>query len=127
MTFYSRARKRVDEILGKRGLPVTIVHTVQGTYVPGTGITNTTTTQYGTGAIFEYDAKQAGIYNTPGSLIKMGDKQLLLSALNTGGSALTAPVRDDTVTVDGTTYTITHVKKVDPGGTAVLYDINIRE
>ena len=124
MTFYSRMQKTANKLLLGKGQAVTLTHVVPGTYDPATGgVTNTTTTQTGTGAIVEWDARQVD-----GTLIKIGDKKLLLSPLNTAGTVLTAPVLGDTVTdAAGTVYTlVAPLNTLSPAGTAVLYDCNMR-
>ena len=125
--FYGRMQKTANRLLIGKGQAVTLNHVIPGEYVPGKGITNTLSLQYGTGAILDYGTAQAGIYSIPGSLIQVGDKQLLLSPLTTAGGTLTAPVNGDTVTdAAGKVWTITQVKTVSPAGTAVLYDCNLR-
>ena len=121
--FYTRAKESADRMLRSKGQAVTITKRTAGAYDPATGgATVTTTTETGTGAVFEYGNK-----NIDGSLIKVGDKQLLLSAFRAAGGALTAPVVNDTVTLaSGTVYTITQVKALSPGGMDVLYDCNLR-
>lgn len=124
MTFYSRMAKTSNRLLLGKGQQVLITHTVPGVYDPATGgVTNTETTQNGTGAVMEWDARQVD-----GTLIKIGDKQLLLSPLNTAGTAITAPVLGDTVTdAAGTTYTLVDpLKTVSPAGTVVLFICNMR-
>lgn len=124
---YSEIADVADEALEEFGQAVTLTHIEPGEYVPGEGITNTTTTQAGIGAIFDYGTAQAGIYSASGSLIQVGDKQLLLSPLTTSGGDLTAPVNSDTVTdIAGKVWTITQVKTVSPAGTVVLFDVNLR-
>lgn len=124
MSFYSRMQKTSNKLLLGKGQTVTLTHVVPGTYDPATGgVTNTTTTQAGTGAVMEWDARQVD-----GTLIKIGDKQLLLSPLNTAGAALTAPVLGDTVTdAAGVVYTlVAPLNTLSPSGTAVLYTCNMR-
>ncbi|MBC8392608.1 MAG: hypothetical protein H8E17_08605 [Deltaproteobacteria bacterium] len=124
MSFYSRMQKTSNKLLLGKGQTVTITHVVPGTYDPATGgVTNTTTTQTGTGAVMEWDARQVD-----GTLIKIGDKKLLLSPLNTAGTVLTAPVLGDTVTdAAGTVYTlVAPLSTLSPSGTAVLYTCNMR-
>uniref|UniRef100_A0A6M3LF83 Putative structural protein n=1 Tax=viral metagenome TaxID=1070528 RepID=A0A6M3LF83_9ZZZZ len=124
MTFYSRMQKTANKLLLGKGQTVTITHVVPGTYDPETGlVTNTTTTQTGTGAVMDWDARQVD-----GTLIKIGDKRLLLSPLNTAGAVLTAPVLGDTVTdAADVVYTlVAPLKTISPAGTAVLYDCNMR-
>ncbi len=124
MTFYPRMQQTSNRLLKGKGQTVTLTHTVPGTYDPTTGqITNTTTTQTGTGAVIDWDARQVD-----GTLIKVGDRRLLLSPLNSSGAALTAPVLGDTVTdAAGVVYTlVAPLKTISPAGTAVLYDCNLR-
>ena len=124
MTFYARLQATSNRLLKGKGQPVTLTHTVPGTYDPATGgITNTTTTQTAYGAIFDYGTKQID-----GTLIKAGDKQLLLSAFKTDGAALTAPVLGDTVSIGGVVYTLVEpLKEVNPAGTVVMYEVNMRK
>ena len=123
MAFYDRMQKTSNRLLISKGQAVTLKHTVVGTYVPGEGVTNTVTTQYGTGAVTEWDSRQVD-----GTLIMIGDKRLLLSPLNTSGAALTAPVLGDTVTdAAGKVYTLTApLETLSPAGTVILYTCNMR-
>lgn len=123
MNFYERLRTTANKLLKGKGQIVTLTSNVAGTYDAATGTsTITTSTQSIYAAVFDYGAKQID-----GTLIKMGDKQLLVSALNTSGATITAPVVNDTVTVDGVVYTIVGpIKTIAPAGTVVMYDCNIR-
>ena len=121
MGFYEKMQKTSNRLLISKGQAVVLKHTVVGEYVPGSGVTTTVSTQYGTGAVTEWDSRQVD-----GTIIRQGDRRLLLSALNTAGAALTAPAIEDTATVGGVTYTITQVKQTNPAGTVVLYDLNLR-
>ena len=127
MEFYARMQATANKLLKGKGQAVTLTRQVSGAYDPATGqATITTTIQTGTGAIFDYGIQQAGIYSAPGSLIQVGDKQLLLSVISAMGGLLTAPEVNDTVTVGTTVYTIKQVKALSPAGTTVLFDINLR-
>jgi len=123
MAFYDRMQKTANRLLVGKGQAVTLNHTVAGTYAPGEGVTTTVSTQYGTGAVVDWDARQVD-----GTLVKTGDKRLLLSALNTAGVALTAPVLGDTITdAAGKVYTLTApLETLSPAGTPVLYTCNMR-
>lgn len=124
MGLYERLQTTADRLLKGKGQSVTITKRTAGAYNPATGTaTVTTTTETGTGAIFDYGTKQID-----GTLIKVGDKQLLLSAFKTDGTALSIPSLNDTVTdVNGTTYTLVKpLKAIAPAGTIVMYDCNIR-
>ncbi len=124
MSFYTRMQKTSNKLLLGKGQTVTITHVVPGVYDPATGlVVNTETTQTGTGAVLEWNANQVD-----GTLIKSGDKQLLLSPLNSSGGQLTAPVLGDTVTdASGVVHTlVAPLKPLSPAGTIVLFDCNMR-
>lgn len=111
-----------NQQLKDKGLACTITKQTAGTYDPATGAaTITTSTQSAYGALFDYENK-----NIDGTLVKKGDRRLLLSALNTAGAALTAPSVNDTVTANSVTYTIIAIRPIAPSGVAVAYDCQIR-
>lgn len=122
MNFYERMQQTANKMLKGKGQSLTLTRQTAGAYNTSLGAaTVTTTTQAAYGAVFEY-----GYENIDGTLIKAGDKQLLLSALNTSGASLTAPALNDTVTIGGVVYTITQIKPMSPAGTVVMYDCNLR-
>lgn len=122
MEFYAKMQATANRLLKGKGQSITLSRQTAGAYDPATGTAAVTvTTQTAYGAMFEYGDK-----NIDGVLIKEGDKQLLLSALNSAGTALVAPVLNDTVLIDSVTYTITRIKPLSPAGTTVLFDCNIR-
>ena len=125
MTFYTRLQATANRLLRGKGQSLTLTRITAGTYDPATGgMTGaTTSTQSAYGAIFDYGAKQID-----GTLIKAGDKQLLLSPFKTDGTALTAPVLGDTVTVGSIVYTLVEpLKEINPAGTTVMYEVNLRK
>ena len=112
MSFYSDMADTATGMLSEFGQAVTIVNS-SSVYDTSTGAaTVTTTTQSGIGAIFDYGNKAIDQ-----SLIKVGDKQLLLSV-----KGITKPSIGDTV--NG--YSITMVKEINPAGTPVMYECNLR-
>lgn len=123
MTFYYGLQKTADKLLKSKGQALVITRTVQGSYNPDSGaVINTTSTQEGFGAVFDY-----GTRSIDGTLIRAGDKQLLLSALDASGVALTAPCLGDTVTIGGVVYVLVEpLKTISPAGTVVMYECNIR-
>jgi hypothetical protein len=122
MEFYSKMQATANRLLKGKGQEITLTRRTAGTYGPATGTAAvTTTTQTAYGAMFEYGDK-----NIDGVLIKEGDKQLLLSALNSAGTALVAPQLNDTVTINTVVYTVVRIKPLSPAGTTVLFDCNIR-
>ena len=124
MTFYARLQATANRLLKGKGQSITLTKITAGTYNPATGgFTGAgTSTQTAYGAIFDYGTKQID-----GTLIKAGDKQLLLSAFKTDGAALTAPVLGDTVSIGGVVYTLVEpLKEINPAGTTVMYECNLR-
>jgi len=122
MEFYSKMQATANRLLKGKGQEITVTRQTAGAYDPATGTAAvTTTTQTAYGAMFEYGDK-----NIDGVLIKEGDKQLLLSALNSAGTALVAPQLNDTVTINTVVYTVVRIKPLSPAGTTVLFDCNIR-
>jgi hypothetical protein len=128
MTFYSDLAADADELLTEFGQSVTLTHIVPGAYDPTTGtVTNTTTTQAGTGAVFDFGLHQSGTSFTAGSMIVAGDKQMLLSPLKTDGTQITAPVTGDLATIGADVWTIASIKSTAPAGVAVLYECQLRK
>ena len=122
MEFYSKMQATANRLLKGKGQEITLTRQAAGAYNVATGTAAvTTTTQTAYGAMFEYGDK-----NIDGVLIKEGDKQLLLSALNSAGTALVAPQLNDTVTINTVVYTVVRIKPLSPAGTTVLFDCNIR-
>ena len=122
MEFYSKMQATANRLLKGKGQEITLTRQTAGAYDPATGTAAvTTTTQTAYGAMFEYGDK-----NIDGVLIKECDKQLLLSALNSAGTALVAPQLNDTVTINTVVYTVVRIKPLSPAGTTVLFDCNIR-
>lgn len=111
------------KLLKGKGQLITLTRQSAGTYSVSnaTAAITATSTQTVYGAVFPYADK-----NIDGTLIKAGDKQLLLAAVSAAGAALTPPVLNDTVTIDSVVYTITQIKPLSPAGTTVIYDCNIR-
>lgn len=77
-------------------------------------------------AIFDYNREQTG--TQADSLIKAGDRQLLLSVfVEPSLAALPPPPKGALIVApDGLTYKVDFVKTVAPAGVAVLYDVNVR-
>lgn len=121
---YTLDRAMADELLAEFGQAVTITPRDSGAYDTATGaVAVSGTAKTGVGAVLPLSR---GLTFMGGSGIKGGDKQLLLSALDSDGAAMTAPLPGYTATIGGTVHTIVEVSPINPGGTAVLYDCVIR-
>lgn len=123
MTFYADLTADADSLLSEFGQSVTLTHITAGAYDPDTGsVTNTTTTQTGTGAVFDFGLHQSGAAFTAGSMIISGDKQLYLSAVG-----ITAPAAGDQLTIGSDVWSVVSVKTTAPAGTVVLYECQLRK
>lgn len=122
---YTATRSRAFDTLERKGASVTVTYRTPGTYDPATGAsTVSTATATAKGVILPFSQGLRKLGNTN---IVLGDEQLLLSALNTAGAALTQPKVDDTVTIGGKVHNIVEVSPLRPdGATAVLYECTVR-
>lgn len=118
-------RLSADRLIAAKGQVVTLTRRASGDYDPATGTTAITeTTQTGKGVILPF---ATGLRKQAGTSITVGDKQCLLSALDSDGAALEAPEVDDTLTdANGTVYTITETSPLAPAGDALIYDLTVR-
>lgn len=117
MSFYSDIAAVAVSLLSEFGQNIVLTRNTPGGYSPATGTdTITTTSQTVKAAIFPI--KESAFQ---GTLIAKNDFRLLISP-----SANPAPLGDDTVVIQGATYTIMDVKTLSPAGTVVLYDCQIR-
>lgn len=77
------------------------------------------------GAVLPYNFREVGAQ--PDSLIKAGDQNLLLAALDLQGRPLPEPPFDAVVVlVDGSRHRVKAGKPLAPAGVPVLFDITIR-
>lgn len=114
---YASIAKEVSSLLVDFGQSVTLTNKSVGDYEVATGASTVTSTeQAAIGVVFDYGTK-----NIDGVLIKAGDKQLYIASVG-----ISAPKVNDTITIGGVIYTITLVKSINPAGTPVLYECNIR-
>lgn len=123
--FYDDMAETAAELLTEFGQSVTLTHVAAGSYDSATRTTaaGTPTTQTGVAVEDTYSA-----HSIDGTLIKTGDKKLLLSALNSAGAQITPPKPEDTAALaGGAPWTIVKVDPVQPGGTPVLYVLQVRK
>lgn len=112
--------------LARSGAPVVVAWTETPDYVPGepepAPVAHTFTAP---GAVIAFGYKEIG--TQPDSLIKAGDRNLLLAACDANGDPLPEPPFGAAVTlVDGSLYAVTSCKPLAPAGVPVMYDISIR-
>lgn len=117
MSFYPDMAVTADALIREFGQTVTIKRIATGAYDPATGsATTNATTQTGFATVMDF-----GIKDIDGTLIKTGDKRMLLSALG-----IVAPQVDDVVSFGSSSCVIKNVNAQDPAGIAVYYDIQMR-
>ena len=122
MSLYTEMQAVTDASLSQYGQLVTITHKTAGAYDPATGSSAISTiTEVGRGAVFDYTRPKDGLSQADGTLILQGDKKLLLSPVG-----ITAPKIDDAVIANGITFVIKNIKSINPAGTVVMYECNIR-
>ena len=122
MTDYSKTAARADQSLRRKGDIVVLRQVVTGPYDPDLGAAPSTTTDYeGTGVKINYEAE-----NIDGTLIQVGDQQLLLSPLQRNGAPMPTPTSADLVLFGGASYTVKAVETTAPVDVAVLYTLQLR-
>ncbi len=122
MSFYTEMQAVADTAINEYGQKVTVTHKTVGAYDPLTSTAAiSTTVQTGNGVIFDYTAIKDGVGQADGTLILKGDRKLLLSPVG-----ITAPKIDDTVVANGITYIIKNIKSINPAGTVVMYECQLR-
>ena len=101
-----------------------ITKRASGAYDPSTGATAVTeTTQTVVGSIFDSFSESAlpsTFENINNSLIKTGDRVLLLSATDTSGNAVEIEP-DFLVSVNGRVFTVITSGAIDPGSVVINY------
>ena len=125
MTFYADMADTSAEMIAEFGQDVTLTLSVPGAYDTATGTTAApdVSTQTVKGVEEAYSAR-----SIDGTLILAGDKKLHVSPLNAAGAAITAPQVESTVTfTDGSVWTVKAVMPLSPGGTPLLYTLQLRK
>lgn len=115
--FYAGLRGTAARLLGDKGQQMTLKQRASGTYTPGSDVTVTETDHTVTGAVFPYAAVVID-----GTRIKVGDKKVLLSA----EGMTVEPDQDDRLLIGSVWHQIIAVKPVNPGGTVVVYELQVR-
>lgn len=120
MSFYSDLAADSLSLLTEFGRDITRIAYTPGTYDPATGLsTPTTSSTTRKGAAFDFNTLSSGTQFVRGTLVEVGDKQLLVDA----AAAINI---EDKFTVGSITYQIISVGEVNPAGTVVLYDLHVR-
>lgn len=120
-TFYDEMAVMALEMITEFGQPVTISKTEPGEYDPETGgeASGATIEQIAQGILLDF----TGIEFQNNSLIRQGDKKLKIAAQGLAW----VPGLLDKVVAQGRTWSIVPpLKEVNPAGTAILYELQVR-
>ncbi len=120
-TFYDEMAVMALEMITAFGQPVTISNTVPGEYDPETGgeALGATVEQTAQGILLDFTGQE--FQNN--SLIRQGDKKLKIAAQGLAW----VPGLLDKVVAQGRTWSIVPpLKEIDPAGTPILYELQVR-
>jgi len=121
MAFYDEMAVMALEMITEFGQPVTISKTEPGEYDPGLGgeAPGATVEQTAQGILLDFTGQE--FQNN--SLIKQGDKKLKIAAQGLEW----VPDLLNKVIIQGRTWSIVPpLKEVNPAGTAILYELQVR-
>lgn len=121
MAFYDEMAVMALEMITEFGQPVTIRATTVGEYDPeaGTASPDTVIEQTAQGMLIDFTGQE--FQNN--SLIKQGDKKLKIAARRLAW----VPGLLDKVIVQGRTWSIVPpLKEINPAGTPILYELQVR-
>ncbi len=121
--FYDRMSATALNLIARFGQSITLRDTVPGEYDPVTGgsTPETTVDQPAQAILQDYALQQAGMSYAEGTVIRQGDKKILVAA-----QGLTPPTLTTTVIADGATWTIVNIKEINPAGTPLVYELQGR-
>ncbi|AZF22289.1 hypothetical protein [Pseudomonas sp. R3-52-08] len=121
MAFYDEMAVMALEMITEFGQPVNISKTEQGEYDPETGgeAPGATVEQIAQGILLDFTGQE--FQNN--SLIKQGDKKLKIAAQGLAW----VPGLLDKVVAQGRTWSIVPpLKEINPAGTPILYELQVR-
>ncbi|MBY0238136.1 MAG: hypothetical protein K2X55_02370 [Burkholderiaceae bacterium] len=135
MTDYTKKAQKIASDFAKKGQASVLRRIKYGDYDTDTGkpvvLSDTSYPCYVMS--FDYDSQSSGASTEPGSLIQVGDKQILLPAYGLG----TVPEMGDLLIVGakivagapvgGITWTVKNIKETNPVGIPLLYELNGRK
>lgn len=121
--FYDRMASTALRLIERFGQTITLRDTVQGEYDPVTGsqTPDVEVDQPAQAILQDYALQQAGMSYAEGTVIKQGDKKILVAA-----QGLTPPTLTTAVIADGATWTIVNIKEINPAGTPLVYELQGR-
>lgn len=121
--FYDRMSATALNLIASFGQTITLRDTVPGEYDPVSGAQTpeVDVDQPAQAILQDYALQQSGMTYAEGTVIKQGDKKILVAA-----QGLTPPTLTTTVIADGATWTIVNIKEINPAGTPLVYELQGR-
>lgn len=117
MSIYDRAAATAERLLKRYGAPMALKRTVEGDYDPSTGSSSSVTQEHAaTGVMLEYEQR-----DVDGSLIQQGDQRVYLSP-----DLAVTPETGDTLSLNGSLFTVVVSRALAPAGKVVLHDVQVR-
>jgi hypothetical protein len=123
MSNYAAKAKNVDKTFRRSGQLLTLTFKQPGTYVGGAVVPGVPITKRAWGIETGVTTNDLGNGAINGTLIKSGDRKILMSALDDTGAALAPMKNEDQVLAGGVVYTVKNVDKVAPGGVVVMWQL----
>lgn len=117
MTFYTNLQNTALKLLTSRGKACVLRKQTTGAYDPSTGSASITNTDFPiVGVLLNYSKS---LMNDSDTLIEVNDRKAIIQGDVT-------PDTSDLFIFNGKTYRIITVKTVDPAGTAVIHELQVR-
>jgi hypothetical protein len=125
MSFYQGLATTALKLITSKGQSMTWSRRVASAYDPATGAASITTTDsICRGLILDYPEKTYSAVATDGGmLVVRGDRKLLLAASGMSGF----PQPEDTFLVGSDVWSVVATKAVDPAGTVLVYECQVRK
>lgn len=117
MSFYNDLQATAAKLLISKGAACTLRKQTTGAYNPSFGSATITTTDYSiVGVLLNYTFSQI---NSDSTLIEATDRKAIIQGTVT-------PDTSDLFIFGGVTYRIVAIKTVNPNGTALIHEMQIR-
>lgn len=121
--FYDRMASTALRLIERFGQTVTLRDIVPGEYDPVTGsqTPDVEVDQPAQAILQDYALQHSGMSYAEDTVIKQGDKKILVAA-----QGITPPTLTTIVIADGATWTIVNIKEINPAGTPLVYELQGR-
>ena len=127
---YASIRQKAATQIRSKGKAVTLVEPGADVFDPATGKTTpAATTSYATRAVeldYMSSPATASISLRDGTRVQANDRRFLLAALTDAGVAIPKPSTAMRLTVGGSSMSIVQVDPLEPGDTALIYEVQCR-